>query len=155
MPKATKGATAPPERNAGRKSIRQAEVLEALEMLKTGQGEVVKDKKDREFLVLELDMGKVEDFSKAKAALYNLRWRFNPKNKTTGGDEAEFERLFSSAGHGGVKIYESNDKVYLSAPTSYASGKAPAKTTRKAPAKKSRARVRKVQPETTETATSE
>jgi len=140
MAKIAKNAEVPPKKASGRKSVRQAEVREGLELLKSGKGEKVIAENDKEFLVVELDIEKVETVKKAEAALFNLRWRLNPKNKTTGGDEAEFERLFGAAGHGGLKVYGDEKRVMLAAISTYPKGTAKAKSaakgTAKTPAKK-------------------
>lgn len=122
MAKIAKNAEVPPKKASGRKSVRQAEVREGLEILKSGKGEKVAADKGKEFLVVDLDIERVESVKKAEAALFNLRWALNPKNKTTGGDEAEFARLFGAAGHGGLKVYGDEKRVMLAAISTYPEG---------------------------------
>lgn len=133
MPRVPKGQVKPPRpRAAGRVSVRQKEVLEALEALKAGKGRTLEDEEGNKYLYIALDRDKVETVNQAKSALYNLRWKFNPKNAKTGGDEAMFNRFFGKdAGRGAIRIEEQNSEILVFVPISYAEKRVAAKKERR------------------------
>lgn len=122
MPKVPQeGAVTPPKRRGGRVSIRQQEVLEALEMLKKGEGSLVESEDGVKYLCIALDPSKVETVAQAKSALYNLRWKLNPKNPKTAGDAELYEYFFSKEfGRGAVKVEEQSGEILLFVPLSFA-----------------------------------
>lgn len=108
------GSAKAPEPRKGKKSVTQAEIKSALEMLKRGEGTAVGG-----FLVLELE--NMPKLSAARSAVYNLRWALNPKNtESKRADAAEFERLFGG-GRGEVTVYEGEgESILIAVPESYA-----------------------------------
>lgn len=122
-------AVAVPTGRAGRKSPAQEELELALDMLKKGEG-VRKDG----FIILELESQK--NVGSARSALWNLRWKYNTENPEckdkTGG---VFDRLFKSAGRGGIQVFAGeNESVLIAVPESYAT-EAGVKATAKAESK--------------------
>jgi hypothetical protein len=99
----------------------------ALEMLKKGEG----SSKDG-FLVLELESQK--NVQSARSALWNLRWKYNPENpECKDATGAVYDRLFRSAGRGGIQVFEGDGgSCLIAVPESYATEKeVPAKETAK------------------------
>lgn len=117
MPKNPTAVKVPTGRGA-RRSPAQEELQLALEMLKGGAGVAEKG-----FLILELESQK--NVGSARSALWNLRWKFNtdnPECKDKTG--AVYDRLFKSAGRGGIQVFEGEEGVVLIAvPESYATEK--------------------------------
>jgi hypothetical protein len=84
-------------------------------MLKRGEGV-----HEKGFIFLELESQK--NVGSARSALWNLRWKFNPENPEckdkTGG---VYDRLFKSAGRGGIQVFEGEaGSVLIAVPESYA-----------------------------------
>lgn len=129
MPRKPESVKAPTGRQA-RQSAIQNEILEALEMLKSGEGSSVNG-----FLVLELEHAK--NVGAARSAVSNVRWKFNPDNKESKAQDQSgvFDRLFKSAGRGAIQVYAGEqDAVLIAVPESYAkaTASAPATTERSA-----------------------
>lgn len=114
MPKAPTTEITPPKRaRGGRTSVRQRELLETLEALKSGEGTVVEDDAGNKFLCLALDETKVPNIRAARAAFYNLRWRYKS------GDPEMFKALFGET-RGTVRIEEQGGEILVFVPASYA-----------------------------------
>jgi hypothetical protein len=131
MPKLPKGRVQPPKpRVAGRISVRQQEVLEALEALKAGKGRVIEDDHGNRYCYIGLDQERVETIEQARSALYNLRWKLNPRNPKTGGDPSQFQRYFGG-GRGAIRIEEQNGMLLMFVPYDFVEQRVVAKKPKK------------------------
>lgn len=116
MPKVPNATVTPPKKGrGGRSSIRQQEIMDALEALRDGEGVLVEDDMGNKFMCIALDGTKVPTLRSARAAFYNLRWKYHPKS---GGDPERFASLFGES-RGTVRIEEQNGEILIFVPATY------------------------------------